>query len=139
MPKRKRIQHHILKRKAQDMKPSDFPWDQRFLNPRTPAFRSDDGTYHVFSYDDAVRILRNDHQEFTREPYWLPEAQREHPSLNFMWMIEPLTMGGEEGRHNALRGIVEPWFRTRAVRTMEPVIREITLRTHRPDYCERYR
>ena len=107
------------------MKPSDFPWDQQFLNPQTPCFRSEDGIYQVFSYADAMSILRNEDQAFTRDPYWLSEAQREHPAFHFMWLIEPFTISGEQGRHPALRAVVEPWFRTRSVHIMEPIIRQI--------------
>jgi cytochrome P450 len=44
-----------------------------------------------------------------------------------MWAVEPFTVAGEPGRHDALRGIVEPWFRTRAVRSMEPLIRDLAV------------
>jgi cytochrome P450 len=106
-------------------KPSDFARDERFRDPATPPFRDDDGTYHVFSHADVMRVLMNRDSAFSREPSpWLP-AGPHHIALDFMWAIEPFTLSGEEGRHDALRQVVEPWFRTRAVRTMEPVIREL--------------
>jgi cytochrome P450 len=107
------------------VKPSDFARDEKFRDPRTPPFRDEQGAYHVFSYEDVKRVLMNADGAFSRDPSpWLPPGVR-HMALDFMWTVEPFTLGGEEGRHDALRAVVEPWFRTRAVRTMEPVIREV--------------
>ena len=106
------------------MKPSDFP--ARFRDPRTPPFRDEHGDYHVFSYDDVMRVLLNRESAFSRDPSpWLPTGQH-HMALDFMWAVEPFTLEGKPGRHDTLRGVVEPWFRTRAVRTMDPVIRRLT-------------
>jgi cytochrome P450 len=108
-------------------KPSDFPREEKFRDPRTPVLRDERGGYHVFSYEDVMRVLMNRDQAFSRDPApWLP-AGPHHMALDFMWAVEPFTLAGEEGRHDALRRVVEPWFRTRAVRTMEPVIRELTV------------
>jgi cytochrome P450 len=108
------------------VKPSDFPRDERFRDPRTPPFRDERGAYHVFSYQDVVRVLINRESAFSRDPApWLPEGPH-HMALDFMWAVEPFTLAGEQGRHDALRSVVEPWFRTRAVREMEPVIRALT-------------
>lgn len=107
-------------------KPSDFPRDERFRNPRTPPFRDEQGMMHVFSYADVMRVLMNREQAFSRDPSpWLPEGVR-HMALDFMWAVEPFSTDGGEGRHDVLRQVVEPWFRTRAVRTMEPIIRGLT-------------
>ena len=109
------------------MRPSDFPRDPRFHDPRTPPFKDEKGQYHVFSYADVMSVLQNKEHAFTRDPApWLPEGPH-HMALDFMWAVEPFTLEGEPGRHDALRGVVEPWFRTRAVRTMEPVIRQLTV------------
>ena len=109
------------------MKPSDFPRDQRFRDPRTPPFRDEEGVYHVFSYEDVMRVMMNPEAAFSRDPSgWLPPGEH-HMALDFMWTVEPFTVAGEEGRHDALRGVVEPWFRTRAVRSMEPLIRELAV------------
>jgi cytochrome P450 len=109
------------------MKPSDFPRDAKFHDPRTPPLRDDRGQYHVFSYADVMRVLQNKENAFSRDPApWLPQGPH-HMALDFMWAVEPFAIDGEPGRHDALRGVVEPWFRTRAVRTMEPVIRELTV------------
>jgi cytochrome P450 len=111
---------------ASKSRPSDFARDPKFRDPRTPPFRDENGVYHVFSYADVMRVLMNREQAFSRDPTpWLP-AGPHHMALDFMWAVEPFTVGGEEGRHDVLRSVVEPWFRTRAVRTMEPVIRELT-------------
>jgi cytochrome P450 len=109
------------------MKPSDFPRPAKFHDPATPPFRDEQGTYHVFSYADVMRVLLNREQAFSRDPSpWLPKGPH-HMALDFMWAVEPFALDGEKGRHDALREVVEPWFRTRAVRTMEPVIRALTV------------
>jgi cytochrome P450 len=109
------------------MRPSDFPRDPKFRDPQTPPFRDENGNCHVFSYEDVMRVLMNRDGAFSRDPSpWLPKGPH-HMALDFMWAVEPFTLEGEQGRHNPLRGVVEPWFRTRAVRTMEPVIRELTV------------
>jgi cytochrome P450 len=109
------------------MKPSDFPRPAKFHDPATPPFCDEQGTYHVFSYADVMRVLLNREQAFSRDPSpWLPKGPH-HMALDFMWAVEPFALDGEKGRHDALREVVEPWFRTRAVRTMEPVIRALTV------------
>lgn len=112
------------------MKPSDFPRDPKFRDPSTPPFQDADGMYHVLSHADVMRVLHNSDQAFSRdqEPY-LAEGSPIHIAMEFMWMVEPFTLDGEVGRHDVLRGVVEPWFRNNAVRTMEPVIRQITIET----------
>jgi cytochrome P450 len=108
-------------------KPSDFPRDARFYDPRTPPFQDENGVYHVFSYADVIRVLVNREAAVSRDPSpWLPPGPH-HMALDFMWAVEPFTLAGEEGRHDALRRVVEPWFKTRAVRDMEPVIRRLTV------------
>ncbi|MGW5106010.1 cytochrome P450 [Nocardia sp. NPDC004123] len=107
------------------VKPSDFPREEKYRDPNTPPFRDENGTYNIFSYADIQSVITNRDQAFSRDPSpWLPESADRHPSLEFMWVTEPFTMNGEEGRHTALRSVVEPWFRNRSVRSMEPVIRE---------------
>jgi cytochrome P450 len=109
------------------MTPSDFPRDPKFRDPQTPPFRDESGNYHVFSYEDVIRVLMNRDDAFSRDPSpWLPKGPH-HMALDFMWAVEPFDTDGEEGRHDPLRDVVEPWFRTRAVRTMEPVIRALTV------------
>jgi cytochrome P450 len=98
-------------------KPSDFPRDAKF--------RDEKGVYHVFSYADVMRVLINRGAAFSRDPSpWLPPGPH-HMALDFMWAVEPFTLEGEHGRHDALRRVVEPWFKLRAVGQMEPVIREL--------------
>jgi nocardicin N-oxygenase len=110
------------------MKPSDFPRDGKFRDPLTRPFRDDHGIFHVFSYADVMRVIRDDGTTFTRDPrLWLQLGPGPHsPVLDFLWATEPLTPDGAAGRHDVLRGVTESWFRTRAVRKMEPVVREIT-------------
>lgn len=107
------------------VRPSDFPRDERFRDPRTTPFRDEQGIYHVFSYADVTRVLLNADRSFTQDITPLLPAQH-HPRRDFMWFTEPFTIDGGQGRHDVLRGVVEPWFRTRAVRTMEPVVRGLT-------------
>jgi cytochrome P450 len=107
------------------VRPSDFPREERFRNPRTPPFCDEQGVFHVFSYADVTRVLANADEAFTREPSaWLPPGEH-HPAFDFMWMAEPFTLDGRSGRHDLLRAIVEPWFRQRAVDTMEGVVKEL--------------
>jgi cytochrome P450 len=109
------------------MKPSEWARPTKFRDPATPPFRDDHGDYHVFSYDDVMRVLLNRDHAFSRDPSpWLPKGPH-HIALDFMWAFEPFGVDGESGRHDVLREVVEPWFRTRAVRTMEPVIRGLTV------------
>ena len=112
------------------MRPSDFPRDRKFRDPTTPPFQDETGMYHVMSHADVMRVLHNSDEAFSRdqEPY-LPEGAPIHIAMEFMWMVEPFTLDGDTGRHDVLRGVVEPWFRNNAVRTMEPVIRRITVDT----------
>ena len=108
-------------------KPSDFPRDPRFHDPATPPFCDEQGTYHVFSYVDVMRVLINRGFVFSRDPSpWMPPGPH-HMALDFMWAVEPFALEGEEGRHDALRRVVEPWFRLRAVGDMVPVIRELAV------------
>lgn len=108
------------------MKPSDFPRSEVLRDPRTPPFRDEHGHYHVFSYEHVMKVLVNRDRLFTRDPsLWLPSEVR-NIALDFMWTVEPFTVDGDDGRHGALRGVVEPWFRTKALVTMEPAIREIS-------------
>ncbi len=106
-------------------KPSDLPRDERFRDPRTPPFRDQQGEYHAFSYPDVMRVMMNEDAAFSRDPSdWLPPDVHQM-TLDFMWVVEPFTVQGEPGRHDALRGVVESWSCTRAVRAMEPLIREL--------------
>jgi cytochrome P450 len=108
------------------MKPSDFPRDAKFHDPTTPPFRDEDGVHHIFSYADVMSVLMNRDEAFSRDPApWLPGTGPVHMAFEFMWMIEPFTLDGEAGRHDPLRRVVEPWFKLRAVGTMEPIIRDI--------------
>ena len=106
------------------IKPSSFPRDEKFRSPHTPPFRDDQGTFHVFSHADVMRALKNADQEFSQDLSTLVPDDH-HMTFDFMWATDQVTLAGEPGRHDALRAVVEPWFRTRAVRTMEPVIRHL--------------
>lgn len=105
-------------------RPSDFPRDARFRDPLTPPFRDEQGAYHVFSYADVVTVLRNADRAFSQDfSLWVPDDH--NPAFDFMWATEAFTNDGQLGRHSVLRGVVEPWFRTRALTTMEPIVRHL--------------
>jgi cytochrome P450 len=105
-------------------RPSDFPRDRKFLDPGTPPFRDERGVVHVFSHADVMRVLVNADRAFSMDiTRQLPDDH--HMRRDFMWYAEPFIDDGGQGRHDILRGTVEPWFRTKAVRTMEPVIRDL--------------
>lgn len=108
------------------MKPSDFPRDQVFLTPG-PALLAD-GVAHLRSYRDARRaMLDRTDSEFTQDAsFWAPQGERIHLDWYFMWATGVRRADGSAGRHAALRGLAEPWFRSRAVRTMAPQIQQIT-------------
>jgi cytochrome P450 len=109
------------------VKPSDFPRDEKFRDPTTPPFRDADGNYHVFSYEHVMRVLLNREEAFSRDPApWLPPGVR-HMGLDFMWVYEPFMIDGKEPRHDLLRSVVEPWFRTREVRKLDEFIRGLTV------------
>ena len=111
------------------MKPSDFPRDAKFRDPTTPPFCDENGMFHVLSHADVMRVLQNRDQAFSRDQGPYPDRAPIHMAMEFMWRVEPFTFDGEVGRHDALRGVVEPWFRNNAVRTMAPVIRRLTIDT----------
>ena len=109
-------------------RPTEFARDEKFRDPTTPPFTDEDGVHHIFSYQDVMRVLVNRESAFSRDPApWLPEDGPIHMAMDFMWMIEPFTLEGDTGRHDVLRKVVEPWFKNRAVGTMEPIIRELTI------------
>ena len=109
------------------VKPSDFPRDEKFRDPATAPFRDADGNYHVFSYEDVMRVLLNREEAFSRDPApWLPPGVR-HMGLDFMWVYEPFMIDGKEPRHDLLRSVVDPWFRTREVRKLDAFIRGLTV------------
>jgi cytochrome P450 len=111
------------------MKPSDWTRDERFRDPTTPPFCDEKGIYHVLSYKDVMRVLVNREEAFSRDPSVSLSGGPIHMALDFMWMIEPFTLDGEKGRHDPQRRVVESWFKQRAVKTMEPIIRELTIQT----------
>jgi cytochrome P450 len=109
------------------VKPSAFPRDEKFRDPTTPPFRDVDGNYHVFSYEDVMRVLLNREEAFSRDPApWLPPGVR-HMGLDFMWVYEPFMIDGKAPRHDLLRSVVDPWFRTREVRKLDGFIRGLTV------------
>jgi cytochrome P450 len=82
---------------------------------------------HLRSYADVRRAtLDTTGAEFTQDSsYWRPAGVRAHLSWYFVWATGARQADGSPGRHELLRGLIEPWFRVRAVRTMLPVIAEL--------------
>lgn len=103
------------------MKPSDFPRDERFCTPG-PAI-IDNGVVHLRRYRDVERVLLDtDNLEFSQDAsYWATE-QRRSLVTHFFWATSRRRANGSPGRHDVLRAIVEPHFRLRAVKALEPVI-----------------
>jgi cytochrome P450 len=104
------------------VKPSDFPRDERFYTPG-PAF-IEDGVAHLRSYRDVKRaMLDRSGIEFTQDvSYWAPADQRLHINWYFLWATGTRRKDGAPGRHATLRGLVEPWFRTRVIETFAPIV-----------------
>lgn len=105
-------------------RPSDFVRDPKFHSAETPPFRDESGCYHFFSYSHVMEVLANRDQALSRRPPWLVGG---HMTYGFMWTFEPFSVNGEEVRHDILRKTVEPWFRLRSVKTMTPVVKQITI------------
>lgn len=82
---------------------------------------------HLRSYADVRRALfDNAGAEFSQDSsYWRPAGQRAHLSWYFVWATGARQADGSPGRHEVLRGLIEPWFRLRAVEAMTPVITEL--------------
>jgi cytochrome P450 len=109
------------------MKPSDFPRDLRFRTPG-PAF-IEGGMAHLRSYVDVRRAALDDEEtEFAVDgSYYLPQDDRVHVNWYFMWATGARRANGTPGRHDVLRGLVESWFRSRAVTTLNSVIERLAL------------
>lgn len=102
--------------------PSSFPRHVRFRTPG-PALH-EDGVVHLRSYADVRRaMLDNSGAEFTQDAtYWRPPGERAHLAWYFVWATGARQADGSPGRHEVLRGLVEPWFRLRAVDAMTPLV-----------------
>jgi cytochrome P450 len=104
------------------MKPSEFPRDIRFRTPGPVLFEG--GFAHLRTYQAVRRaMLDSTSAEFTQESsFWLPPGGRAHLAWYFVWATGTVRADGSPGRHDVLRGLIEPWFRQRAVQAMRPVI-----------------
>lgn len=110
---------------AEAMKPSDFLRDERYRTAGPPVVA--DGVVHIRSHADVRRVLLDKHdKEFSRDlSYWVPDHQRAHLNWYFMWATGAVRMDGSLGRHQALRAIGEPWFRTQAMQTMAATVKNL--------------
>ncbi|WP_221568657.1 cytochrome P450 [Alkalihalobacillus sp. TS-13] len=108
------------------MKPSDFPRDLRFRTPGQAFIEN--GVAHLRSYTDVQRAMMDDKEnEFSQDrSFWAPKDQRVHLVFHFMWSTGRKKADGTPGRHDMLRSIIEPWFRLKAVKTMESKVQENT-------------
>ncbi|MGO4614918.1 cytochrome P450 [Nocardia sp. 2YAB30] len=107
------------------MKPSDFPRAERFHTPGPVIV--EEGVAHLRSYADLQRAMLDDQStEFAQDTsYWAPAGERIHIAFYFMWATGKWQADGSPGRHDVLRGLVEPYFRTRAVATLRPAMEKI--------------
>ena len=104
------------------MKPSDFPRAALFRDPATQPFLEErDGQVlaHIFSYQDVRDVLLNSAGVFSHDFAAILPVRQMHPALSFMWATD----GGERGRHDTLRALVEDWFRWRAVSLLTNQVR----------------
>jgi cytochrome P450 len=115
----------IWRKEGPHMRPSDFPWDSRFLNPRQPITKIGDA-YHAFSRDDVLAVLTS--PDCTRDPgLWMGDlsALDLHSVFYFLWLTERRAVGGGPGRHPVLRGLVKDHFLGESIADFEPDIRAI--------------
>jgi cytochrome P450 len=104
------------------VKPSDCPRDLRFRDPTTQPFVEEhDGQVfaHVFSYQDVRRVLLDSAGVFSHDFAAILPVRQMHPAWSFMWATD----GGEHGRHDVLRALVEDWFRRQAVHALADQVR----------------
>lgn len=104
------------------MKPSDFPRDLRFRTPG-PAI-VEDGVVHLRRHRDIEQVLLDGNcEQFSQDAsFWAKEGERDLTTY-FFWATARRRADGSPGRHDPLRAIVEPYFRLRAVKALEPMIR----------------
>jgi cytochrome P450 len=100
------------------MKPSDFPRDIRFRTAGDAFIEN--GVAHLRNYADIKRVMLDEEaKEFTQDTsYWAPQNQRIHISWYFLWATGKRKADGSVGRHDLLRSIIEPYFRTKPVKEM---------------------
>ncbi|MDS0283033.1 cytochrome P450 [Haloarcula onubensis] len=89
-----------------------FDWYAEMREDRPVRYDDDRRCWDVFRYDDVDRIL-DDPETFSSDPRLasaidLPPEEEQSPILETM-----LTTDGD--RHDRLRGVVEDWFRPRAI------------------------
>jgi cytochrome P450 len=104
------------------MKPSDCPRDPLFRDPATQPFLEErDGQVfaHLFSYQDVRHVLLNAAGVFSHDFAAIMPVRQMHPVWSFMWATD----GGEHGRHDVLRALVDDWFRRRAVTALTDQVR----------------
>jgi cytochrome P450 len=101
-----------------------FEWYRTMRDEAPVRYDASRGSWDVFRYDDVKRILDDD-ETFSVDPerasdYVEPENEGEGLILQTMLFEDP-------PRHDELRGVVEDPFRPRAIRQLEPRIRELTV------------
>ncbi|WP_117595512.1 cytochrome P450 [Haloprofundus halophilus] len=100
-----------------------FEWYREMRDDAPVRYDASRGSWDVFRYDDVKRVLDDD-ETFSVDPerasdYVEPENEGEGLILQTMLFEDP-------PRHDVLRGVVEEPFRPRAIRQLEPRIRELT-------------
>ncbi|WP_224337462.1 cytochrome P450 [Haloprofundus halobius] len=100
-----------------------FDWYREMRDDAPVRYDASRGSWDAFRYDDVKRILDDD-GTFSVDPeratdYVEPENEGEGLILQTMLFRDP-------PRHDELRSVVEEPFRPRAIRQLEPRIRELT-------------
>ena len=100
-----------------------FDWYQTMRETEPVRYDPDRQVWDVFRYDDVKRVLDEDGERFsvdprTSETYRQPERPEEELIFETMLFQDP-------PRHDVLRGVVEDSFDPRALRDLEPEIRNI--------------
>jgi len=99
-----------------------FSWYRKMRTEQPVRYDPDRQTWDVFRYDDVKRLLDDD-ESITVDPrqadaYVEPDRPEETLIFETMLFQDP-------PRHDALRSVVEDAFQPRAIRELEPRIRDI--------------
>lgn len=100
-----------------------FDWYRRMGEDAPVRYDPNRGTWDVFRYDDAKRILDDD-AAFSVNPRHASDFQE--PEGEGAGLILDTMLFEDPPRHDDLRGVVDDAFRPREIRDLEPRLRELT-------------
>lgn len=100
-----------------------FDWYRRMREDAPVRYDPNRGTWDVFRYDDAKRILDDD-AAFSVNPRHASDFQE--PEGEGAGLILDTMLFEDPPRHDDLRGVVDDAFRPREIRDLEPRLRELT-------------